>query len=110
MVPPNTTASVTLPGSDAASLEVGSGTHRWSYAYEAPGAHRPRLSLDSTLAELVDDAAALAAALQRVPSLTRFEAGLQGSGDMPLSRVVSLLPNPAESRVALEAALAALGR
>jgi alpha-L-rhamnosidase len=35
-VPPNTTASVTLPGKDAAAVEVGSGTHRWSYPYHLP--------------------------------------------------------------------------
>ncbi|MBV9229263.1 MAG: alpha-L-rhamnosidase, partial [Chloroflexi bacterium] len=33
MVPPNTTASVTLPGGNAAPTEVGTGTHRWSYPY-----------------------------------------------------------------------------
>ena len=33
IVPPNTTASVYLPGSNAAPLEVGSGSHHWSYSY-----------------------------------------------------------------------------
>jgi alpha-L-rhamnosidase len=32
VVPPNATARVTLPLSDAEPVEVGSGTHRWSYA------------------------------------------------------------------------------
>ncbi len=31
VVPPNTSARVTLPASDAEPVEVGSGTHRWSY-------------------------------------------------------------------------------
>jgi alpha-L-rhamnosidase len=31
VVPPNTMASVTLPGGNLTSIEVGSGTHRWSY-------------------------------------------------------------------------------
>ena len=35
-VPPNTTATVTLPGADGEPIEVGSGTHRWRYAF-APG-------------------------------------------------------------------------
>ncbi len=35
VVPPNMTASVTLPGGNAPSIEVGSGTHRWSYPYHA---------------------------------------------------------------------------
>jgi alpha-L-rhamnosidase len=33
VVPPNATASITLPGDDAKPIEVGSGTHRWSYPY-----------------------------------------------------------------------------
>lgn len=33
IVPPNTTASVTLPGSNERPCEVGSGTHIWSYIY-----------------------------------------------------------------------------
>lgn len=33
IIPPNTTASVTLPGSDGVPIEVGSGTYSWSYPY-----------------------------------------------------------------------------
>ncbi|HEY0756960.1 MAG TPA: alpha-L-rhamnosidase C-terminal domain-containing protein [Ktedonobacteraceae bacterium] len=39
IIPPNTTASVTLPGSAETAVEVGSGTYAWSYPYgqaEAP--------------------------------------------------------------------------
>jgi alpha-L-rhamnosidase len=40
VVPPNTTAEVSLPGSDAAPLSVGAGTHRWSYQYLNPDEDR----------------------------------------------------------------------
>jgi hypothetical protein len=33
VIPPNTTASVTLPWNEATPIEVGSGTHHWSYPY-----------------------------------------------------------------------------
>jgi alpha-L-rhamnosidase len=33
IIPPNTTASVTLPGDEKASFDIGSGTHSWSYTY-----------------------------------------------------------------------------
>jgi alpha-L-rhamnosidase len=33
ILPPNTTASVTLPGTQETLYEVGSGTHTWSYPY-----------------------------------------------------------------------------
>jgi alpha-L-rhamnosidase len=108
VVPPNTTASVTLPMGDAEPVEVGAGTHRWSY--EVPAAHRPPLSLDNTLLELIDDAEAWAAALRSVPELVRFEVGLQGRGEMTVRHALSFLPNADAARAALEAALAALGR
>ncbi len=33
VIPPNTTASVNLPGNDGAPIEVGSGVHTWVYPY-----------------------------------------------------------------------------
>jgi alpha-L-rhamnosidase len=40
VVPPNATASVTLPGKEGEPLEVGTGTHHWSYAYQDPAAEK----------------------------------------------------------------------
>ena len=54
VVPPNATASVTLPGSDARPIEIGAGTHRWSYPYHPERTPQLR-SLDNTLGEFVDD-------------------------------------------------------
>jgi hypothetical protein len=68
---------------------------------------RPSLSLDSTLAALLDDAETWAAALRSVPELARFEVGLQGRGEMTVGQAVSLLPNADAARAALAAALAA---
>ena len=52
VVPPNTTATAVL---DGAEHEVGSGTHRWEVADPAGGAAPTTVSLDSSLAEIVDD-------------------------------------------------------
>ncbi len=54
-VPPNVTASVTLPDDDATAIEVGSGTQRWSRPYLEPRSVRLPLSLDSTIGEVIDD-------------------------------------------------------
>ena len=59
-VPPNTTALVSLPGREEAPLEVSSGTHRWSYAYQDPDARSP-LSPDNTIGEILDEPGAWAA-------------------------------------------------
>ena len=54
VVPPNASARVTFPGTQAAPVEVGSGTHHWSYAYTNPDAHPP-LTIDNTIGELMRD-------------------------------------------------------
>jgi alpha-L-rhamnosidase len=41
VVPPNTSASVTLPGSSSPAIELGAGRYRWSYAYPAHDASSP---------------------------------------------------------------------
>jgi alpha-L-rhamnosidase len=108
VVAPNTTARVTLPESNAEPIEVGSGTHRWSYEY--PSGVRPRLTLNSTLDELIDDAEAWSAALVAVPGLARFEISSQWRSGMLVRHVLSLVPNAAEAHETLTATLASLRR
>ncbi len=113
VVPPNTTARVTLPGSDIAPLDVGAGTHRWSYVYQDPDA-RPALTLDSTVGDLIDDADAWAVVMHTVarlaprpPFIGRI---IQSQSGSPLRKVLGTLPNAGEVGAAIESALAALGR
>ncbi|MCJ7551628.1 MAG: glycoside hydrolase family 78 protein [Anaerolineae bacterium] len=63
-VPPNTTARVILPGKDDAPIEIASGKHTWTYAYQVPEGQRKKLSLDSTVGELIDDAEAFPLVMQ----------------------------------------------
>jgi alpha-L-rhamnosidase len=110
VVPPNVMATITLPGDDATTHEVGSGTHHWAYPYQEPKTARPPLTLDSTLRELFDDPEAWSTAVQAVPALGGLEVGLPGRGERSLRQVVSRLPDADAKRLAREAALAALGR
>ena len=57
VIPPNTTARVTLPGTNQEPLEVSSGTYQWSYEYQDPDAPRA-LSVDNTIGEIHDNARA----------------------------------------------------
>jgi alpha-L-rhamnosidase len=110
VVPPNTTAQITLPRSDGETLEVSSGMHRWAYAYQDSTVVRQPLSLDSRLGELVDDPEAWMTVLttmrQHVPEFADQVVGiLQGNSDLTLQQVLSFRPNTDALREALEAAL-----
>lgn len=64
-VPPGTTAVVSLPdGTD--EFEVGSGVHCWDIPAAPAAGLRPAASLDSPLAEIIDDPDAYAAVWQAI--------------------------------------------
>ncbi len=107
VVPPGTTARVTLPGRDEEPIEVGAGTYTWSCPF--PAARRPAPTLDSTIDELMDDAELWEAALTAVPGLARFATGQQWRGAMTVSRALMLMPDADAARAALAAVLARQG-
>jgi len=108
IVPPNASATVTLPGSDAAPVEVGSGTHEWRYDY--PDADAPPPTLDSTIGELLLDAdawATVTATMSRfMPGFAVDPAILAGYSDVPLRQMLARLPNGAAATDALAEVLA----
>jgi len=115
VVPPNTTASVTLPGRDDQPIEIGAGSHRWSYSYHLKRFPQPR-SLNNTIGEFIDDPEAWTTVLtmmrQHMPQLSsHLDVGsiVQWDGNMTLEETLSLLPNATALRAALEDALAKLG-
>jgi alpha-L-rhamnosidase len=62
VVPANTTALVTLPGS-VAPIETGSGAWHWSVPYEDPDVRSP-YTVDALVGDILGDATARAAILQ----------------------------------------------
>ena len=106
VVPPNTTARITLPNNDAVPVEVGSGTYRWSYPYPETQRERPASSLDSTLDELVDDPEAWTSVLQAVPEFAgNMETGVQKRGSVSLRQAIAFMPNAGALGAAIEVAL-----
>jgi alpha-L-rhamnosidase len=113
VLPPNTTAHVTLPGSDGIPLEVGSGTHRWVYPYRVPGPSSR--ALDVRLDRLIDDPQAWNTV---VKTIHQHLSGLAQHMDvrllmlqnshMTLEQVLSLLPPTDQLPLALESALSAV--
>lgn len=93
-VPASTSALVYLPGKDEAAVEVGSGRYTWSYPYEMPAEVRPTLTIDSTLGELIDDAAAYEAVMNVITEYNReFAHRIDGQTSLPLRHAIGQNPN-----------------
>lgn len=93
IVPPNTTANVTLPGSGRANFEVGSGSYSWSYPYQKADVNRPSLSLDSTIGELIDDFEAYTRVRQIITRYgTELADQLMHQEQVTLRQAISFLP------------------
>ncbi len=115
VVPPNTTASVTLPGDAEELIEVGAGRYHWSVPYQEPRPPRPPLSLDSTLGQIRDDPQAWSMVrttiARHTPALIdQIEAGngISGNKAMTLRQLVAMRANNSTLRADLESVLAEL--
>jgi alpha-L-rhamnosidase len=75
VVPANTTALVTLPGSTE-SLEVGSGAHEWTVTIPASAATIPAVSIGTSLAAIIDDPDAYATIWKAIAASDEHAAGV----------------------------------
>jgi alpha-L-rhamnosidase len=98
-IPPNTTASVLLPGAAETPIEVGAGRHQWTLPYPAPPPPQPVPVLDRPLGELLGEPGAvqaLARLLRRhVPNEAESlanEAALLWNRAMTLRQMIAALP------------------
>ena len=93
-VPPNTMALVHLPGKpEGEALGVGSGKYTWTLAYSDQRAKRPRLTVDSTIGEILDDDEALPLVLAAIrkhgPQLADR---VMAQEQLPVRQAVSFMP------------------
>jgi alpha-L-rhamnosidase len=112
VVPPNTTAEVSIPGSGTAPTEVGSGAHRWSYPYQVQEVVRVPLTIDNTLGEIIDVpeawAVTLGAIRANMPEFTGGELSPKGSANMAVRQVFLHHPNRSKLLESIAGALAGL--
>lgn len=110
VVPPNSTARVTLPGDDAALIEVGSGIHHWSVAYQPPARPKQALSMESPIRDVIADpeawAEVLAVILRHEPAFK----GIDGMEEVPLSAMMPFRNKTPQIRAEVERAIARLKR
>ena len=106
-LPPNTSARVTLPGqSTNEAVEVGSGKHAWSVPFTPQRVH---LSLDSTVAEVIEDAQALPAVRAALRSFSpKVASRVLAQPDEPLREAAAGLDAEDEILASLQDALDAL--
>ncbi len=110
-VPPNTTASLRLPGRTDNALEVGSGKHCWTYPYSGTAAKRAPLTLDSTIGEIIDDAEAFTLVLATIRKHgAELADRMLAQEERPLRESVSFMPQRKAILASIEEALASLMR
>jgi alpha-L-rhamnosidase len=108
-VPPNTSASVSLPGYHDSPIEVGSGRHHWSYPYQIPEVTYPPLTLDSTLGELIDNPKAYALVMGIIAQHSpEFVDRLAGQTKVTLRQAIYHNPRTKTLGAKIEAVLASL--
>jgi alpha-L-rhamnosidase len=99
IVPPNATAVVTLPGTDADPVQIKSGTYNWSYEYHDPDT-RQQFSVDHPISEILDDPVAwktLIEILTRLfPKNVFIINMLRSQSKRSLRHVLATLPNAEE--------------
>jgi alpha-L-rhamnosidase len=107
-VPPNTTAVVNLPGRADEQLQVGSGTHRWTYPYQALNDRGP-LSIDHSIGELMDVpktwATVMEAIIELVPHDRFLKYDLLSRRKTSLRAALASLPNSEDVLAAVSVAL-----
>lgn len=113
VIPPNTTALVTLPGSDTPPIEVGSGVWHWSVPYQDPDARGP-FTADDVVGEIMSDNAARDAIMKTLAEQTEG-AGflimlLNNEPSLTLCQVLGMMPNSDDLLAKITNALADLGK
>jgi alpha-L-rhamnosidase len=112
VIPPNVTALVTLPGSDASPIEIGSGSWHWSIPYQDPDARAP-YTVDDVVGEILSDTGARTVvmdAISRTEGAIFLGMILQNQCDLTLRQALGMIPNSGDFLTVMIDALTKLGR
>jgi alpha-L-rhamnosidase len=111
VIPPNATALVTLPGNDAAPVEVGSGSWHWAIPYQDPDARAP-YSVDDVIEEIMSDTGVRTVvmdAISRSKGADFLGMILQNYRDLTLRQALGMIPKSGDLLTVMIDALAKLG-
>jgi alpha-L-rhamnosidase len=108
-IPANAAAVVHLPGQEGEPVEVGSGRHRWSVAYQPPVPVYKPLTVDSTVGDLIDHPAAYEQVMEVFAQHNpEFGDRLDGRVRVTLRQAILQNPNAAALQAKVETVLKAL--
>jgi alpha-L-rhamnosidase len=110
LIPPNTTAFITLPGGDTPPIEVGSGSWHWSVPYQDPDVRGP-YTIDDLIGDITYDPAvrdALMDVLQQVGASDFLMRTLLSNRSLSLREALFMLSNYEEVVKLMNEALANL--
>ncbi len=109
VVPPNTSAEVTLPGA-AAAITVGSGVYHWAVPYRDPDARGP-FTVDDLVGDVLSEQpsrAAVMAGLERAGTPEFVQGVITGEPNLSLRQALRMAPNYDEALRRVGEALAAV--
>jgi alpha-L-rhamnosidase len=110
LIPPNTTALVTLPGGDTTPIKVGSGSWHWSLPYQDPDVRGP-YTVDDLIGDITYDPAArdvLMNVLQQVGAPDFLMGMLLNERNVPLREALLMLSSHEKAVKLMSKALASL--
>lgn len=110
IIPANTTALVTFPGSSTTPVEVGSGTWHWSVDYQDPDARGP-LTVDDLTGDILNEPGAgnaIKEVLAQVGMPEFLHYLIIGEANVPLRQSLRMLPNYEDAVELMKEALADL--
>ncbi|MCA9838955.1 MAG: family 78 glycoside hydrolase catalytic domain [Trueperaceae bacterium] len=106
-IPPNTRAQVSIPGTNLAPIELGSGQYQWSADYKDPDARGP-FTLDDSVGELMLDASVwerVLDVLSQADAPPFLPAVMQNEKGMSLRKALHMLPDVEKAQSLMLAAL-----
>ncbi|MEZ4590061.1 MAG: alpha-L-rhamnosidase C-terminal domain-containing protein [Chloroflexota bacterium] len=110
LIPPNTTAFISLPGDNPDPIEVGSGSWHWSVPYHDPDA-QGCFTVDNLIGDITYDPSARAAlmgVLQQVEAPGFLMGMLLSERNLPLREALLMLSNHEDAIQLMDKAFASL--
>lgn len=108
-VPANSSATVYLPGQEGDPVEVGAGSHSWSYAYSAPSNAMAPLTLDSTIEDLIENQTVFDTIMETIArEHLDFKNMIEGQPTVTLRQAIGLSPSGPALQASLTKVIAEL--